>query len=223
MSFKKQIRLHVVTPLKKLSAPYERSRYFRSSAAPKINVGCGKNILDGWLNVDLFPQLAAVQMNAATRWPFEEGTFDAAFCEHMIEHVSKDDACRIIEEMRRTLRPGGAVRIVTPDLASFAKMALSPEAADSREYVDSWRDFLDDPHGTPCDAVNAIFYEHGHRYIYSVDELSGILTKAGFANISVMRGGQYRNPVFQGLDGHPNLVGQRMNEIEAFAIEAYRP
>lgn len=44
--------------------------------------------------------------------PFADGTFDAAFVKDVIEHVQ--DPLRLLREVRRVTRPGGAVVVSTP-------------------------------------------------------------------------------------------------------------
>jgi len=49
--------------------------------------------------------------------PWPAGTFDAVVAAEVIEHVVDTD--RLLAEMARVLRPGGALVITTPNLASF--------------------------------------------------------------------------------------------------------
>jgi predicted SAM-dependent methyltransferase len=58
------------------TASKEIRRYLESIVEPKVNIGCGKNLIPGWA------------------------------------------------EVYRALRPGGYLRIVTPDLTSFAQFVL---------------------------------------------------------------------------------------------------
>jgi hypothetical protein len=221
VSWRKQIRIHVYSRLKALSAKSDVDRYLRSTSDPMVNVGCGKNILPGWLNTDLYPHVGAIQMNAAQPWPVPQGIVAAVLCEQMIEHVPKSVAQNIALAAFRALRPGGALRIVTPDLTKMAEFALNGTSPDATEYVVGLRAFKGATGVlTVCDAINDIFYEHGHRYIYTQEELITLLRSVGFTDFSCMRGGQYENPFFEGVDGHPKIIGQRMNEIEAVAVEA---
>jgi hypothetical protein len=219
MSFRKAIRVHVYSPLKAVAARFEIDRYLSASSEPKLNVGAGKNILNGWLNVDLDPHVGAARMDAVRHWPFPDDTFCSSLCEHMIEHVPKPVAEHILSELWRTLRRGGMVRIVTPDFTTFARLAIDPSFADAAGYLRELEAFAGRKMSR-CDAINEIFYGHGHQYIYTPDELSGLMRKAGFADLSFSRGGQHVHPVFAGTDGHDRIIGRRMNEIEAFAIEA---
>jgi predicted SAM-dependent methyltransferase len=217
--------MNVYSQLKMFTASREIRHYLKSTPEPKVNIGCGKNLIRGWLNADLYPQFGCTYLNAAAAWPTQEASIAAILCEHMIEHVPKQAARRIAVEAYRALRPGGFLRLVTPDLTTFAQFVLKQlPQHETSDYILALERFKGDGLKiTVCDAINEIFYEHGHCYIYTRDELVKLLHEAGFTEFVFMRGGQYRDPLFDGVDGHPKIVGQRMNEIEAIAIEAQKP
>ena len=49
------------------------------------------------------------------RFDFPENTFDFIYSEHFLEHLFIDEALELLKESRRILKPGGVMRIVTPD------------------------------------------------------------------------------------------------------------
>lgn len=53
-----------------------------------------------------------------TDLPFEDGSFDAARCERVIQHLSDPDAA--IHELMRVVRPGGRVCVIDSDWPSLA-------------------------------------------------------------------------------------------------------
>lgn len=221
MTFRKFVRIHLLSRGKRFIARREIKNYMRQTNSPKLNIGCGKNILPGWLNADLHPIFEAVWMNAAEMSRHNDNIYTACLCEHMIEHVPKPSGRRFVEEIFRVLRPGGLLRVVTPDLSAMSRIVLEPEARESAEYLAA----IQNPETSDlsaCDAVNDIFYSHGHRYIYTIVEMSALLEEAGFTDLQVMRGGRYIHRVFDGVDGHPKVSGARKNEIQAFAIEAQK-
>jgi predicted SAM-dependent methyltransferase len=64
------------------------SQYFAAHAERKLHIGCGANVLSGWLNSD-FPARArdVLNLDATQAFPFQDGTFNYVFSEHMIEHI----------------------------------------------------------------------------------------------------------------------------------------
>jgi SAM-dependent methyltransferase len=189
----------------------------------KLQLGCGGNILPGWLNTDSVPLPSVDYLDFTRRFPFVDGVFSAVFCEHTIEHIEKDQAVTMITEVFRVLRPGGAFRVVTPSLENLARMVLAPDSDATRKYLGWSRQFMRNPGATLADAINLSFYGHGHRHVYAVDELRDLLQKAGFDPPKSMAAGIYADPVFQGVDGHGRVIGEDINAIEAFALEARKP
>ncbi|MTI23671.1 class I SAM-dependent methyltransferase [Fulvivirga kasyanovii] len=59
---------------------------------------------DGYITGDLESPLAKVKMDVH-EIPFEANTFDAAMCNHVMEHV--DDDIKAMSEIYRVLKPGG--------------------------------------------------------------------------------------------------------------------
>jgi SAM-dependent methyltransferase len=186
----------------------------------KLHLGCGANILPGWINTDATPAPTADYLDFARRFPFPENLFAVVFCEHSIEHAGKPQALGLIAEVFRVLRPGGLFRVVTPSLDSFARLAIDPQSPTAQKYLAWFRLFSKNPTATTSDAVNTIFYGHGHQHIYMVDELTELLERAGFTNVKSMPAGRYDNPVFQNVDAHGRVIGDDINSIEAFALEA---
>lgn len=217
------LRDTLFAPAKRLTAQYELQRYLRDNPEPKLNIGAGGNRIPGWLNVDLFPPPGVTHMDASLRWPFETGSIHAVLCEHMIEHVPKSLGEHILRETRRVLKPGGWLRVVTPDLNWFSSRILAPASQAEEAYLTYLSGFLGKPVDSWCDAINLCFYEHGHQYIWSIEELKASLVRAGFSDFQITRAAMPVQDVFHGVEGHPRLVGVENDAIEAFAIEAMAP
>lgn len=85
----------------------------------KLNIGCGKDIKDGWFNVDAlqFPGVDAV-WNLTDRWPVGDGSVDEIHCSHVIEHFDALRRCHVYNEMGRVLVPGGKVTLIAPHWAN---------------------------------------------------------------------------------------------------------
>lgn len=59
---------------------------------------------DGYITGDLVSPLAKVKMDVHAI-PFEDNSFDAVMCNHVMEHVDND--IQAMGEIRRVLKPGG--------------------------------------------------------------------------------------------------------------------
>ncbi len=106
----------------------------------KLNLGCGGMVADGWINVDYalgarlmkFPLFAVVNRRVRLfnmdwdrrvfihdlrkTFPWDTESVDAIYTSHTLEHLSKEDGRKFLDECFRVLKPGGLIRIVVPDL-----------------------------------------------------------------------------------------------------------
>ena len=53
-----------------------------------LHLGCGNNILKGWLNTDITTYDNISYLNAEHPFPIEDNTLDYIFSEHMFEHLT---------------------------------------------------------------------------------------------------------------------------------------
>jgi SAM-dependent methyltransferase len=91
-----------------------------------------------YVTADIESPLAKVKMDIH-RIPFEAGTFDVAFCNHVMEHV--DDDIQAMRELHRVLRPGGWAIIQSPQDVTRATTLQDPaitSPADREKYY--WQD-----------------------------------------------------------------------------------
>ena len=108
-----------------------------------LNIGCGPNGLDHWLNYDWgvlpllskFPgvrrslvRLGVLPQGYDVAWsglklvdirkkfPLPDGVVKFIYCSHVIEHFERWEALRILRECRRCLKDDGVLRLVVPDI-----------------------------------------------------------------------------------------------------------
>lgn len=185
-------------------------------------MACGNNILPQWVNTDLSPQDGASSMDFTKPFPFPDACFDAAFCEHSIEHISKGEARFMCGEVYRVLRDRGCFRVVTPSLEKIAKMALLENSDETKYYLNWYRNWNKEPEASVSDAINAMFYKHGHRHLYLKSELSDLLFSAGFRNLEFYETNKYGDAIFNGVDGHGRVIGEKINAAESIAVEVVK-
>jgi predicted SAM-dependent methyltransferase len=195
--------------------------YFDHNASRKLHLGAADKILAGWLNSDLEPGLSkCIFLDATRTFPFPDASFDYVFCEHFVEHIDPQDAATCFREVFRCLKPGGVFRIATPNLQKYANLFQDTLNPEQEEFLGRFGSFFKLDHVSPCVALNHIFYNWGHRFLYTQDELFAALTRAGFAQVISVSVGESQYPALRGIEQHWKFYGVEMNEYETFAMEA---
>lgn len=98
-----------------------------SSGQPSfmVNLGCGHRHHPAWLNFDVVPNDPSVHVHDLQQpLPIEDGCCGVVYHSHVMEHLPKEAAPRFIAECFRVLAPGGALRVVVPDLEGIARAYL---------------------------------------------------------------------------------------------------
>ncbi len=192
-------------------------RYLASTTEPKLHVGAGPTRLDGWLNTDLISGDAYLDL--ARPLPFADGTFAFAFGEHVIEHLSERVGGALIRELRRVLRPGGVLRLTTPDLRKIIALYEDRNPVIDR---DSYARFLAQqtgkPHARPGQLFNDYTRMWGHQWIYDEEDLAARLREAGFAEVHRLETGESAHAALRGLEHHGG--SDWVNRAEAMCVEA---
>lgn len=195
-------------------------RYLRSTEEPRVQLGGGPNLLDGWLNSDLVH--GEIYLNATRRFPLPDASLAYVFSEHMIEHVSESQGLHMIRESYRVLRPGGVLRVTTPDLQKVITIYEDDNPSVSlREYLS----FLDetlpsDAHPRAAQMLNTYMRAWGHRFVYDEEDLTAKLLDAGFSQVKRVEPGESEHAVLRGVETHEPPWA---NAAEAMCLEATRP
>lgn len=84
----------------------------------KLNLGCGFDKRDGWLNVDKFALCEPDQLLdlEATPWDLPSNAFEHVLLKHVLEHVGATLPlfAEVMREIYRVAAPGGVVEIHVP-------------------------------------------------------------------------------------------------------------
>ncbi|MDE0863627.1 MAG: methyltransferase domain-containing protein [Rubripirellula sp.] len=90
-----------------------------------LNVGCGRRFHPDWTNIDLVASSPEVrEYDLRKGLPFPDGSFDAVYHSHVLEHLDPTSAEEMLRECVRVLKPEGVLRIVVPDLEGIAREYL---------------------------------------------------------------------------------------------------
>ena len=146
-----------------------------------LNLGCGRQLLSGFVNADFFwytlrrASAARPDWLLDLRYPLKCNAdyWDGVFCEHALEHLYPHEALRLLHEIRRTLKPQAVLRVTVPDLGKYVRNYL----ADSRETGFSrWP--------TGAEALRSLTQNWGHLSLWDAELLGRFLSEAGFTSVT---------------------------------------
>lgn len=203
-------------------------RYLKKYAHRKLQIGCGGNILHGWLNSDLVPDNSQIALiDASKPFPIQSSTFDLVYSEHLFEHLDIYGQLNYLRECLRILKPGGKIRIATPDFDFLIDLA-KPELSDIQKkhlqfnsdiFLKQIPEELRNSH-LPVYVINNYVRDWGHQMIHNVSSLRSLLEYAGFNNIQFVKVGLSKEPDFENIERHWKIIGKDLNELETMIIEA---
>lgn len=195
-----------------------------------LHIGCGTNILKGWLNTDIKVHGHVLYLNASGPFPLENDTLDYIFSEHMFEHLSYENGKTMLRECYRTLKPGGILRLTMPTLDFLIKLYNEPDDELHQQYArwslqqfapQMYEDFTSRNAKLPMAlVVNNFMRFWGHQMIYNFSLFHDMLEQAGFTNIKECQTGLSEHPYLQGLEHHGDVIPKWANDLESMTIEA---
>ncbi|GAA4252037.1 class I SAM-dependent methyltransferase [Dactylosporangium darangshiense] len=128
------------------------------------------------------------EMDITGPLPVADATVDWVYAEHLVEHVTLRAGIAWLTEVRRILRPGGVVRLTTPDLRVYAESYVNGDGFFGKHRRRMNRALTGVAPAMPARGAfmfNQLFYVYGHRWLYDETELRHALTSAGFAEDAI--------------------------------------
>jgi hypothetical protein len=136
----------------------------------RVHLGCGKRHIPGFVHVDhqSFPHVDHCR-DVRDLGCFESGTVHLLYACHVFEYFDRQDAPAVLAEWRRTLAPGGILRLSVPDFAVAVRLY---QAGLPMEW------FLGPLYGRilGADPGHVIY----HKTAYDRASLTAVLSAAGF-------------------------------------------
>ncbi len=156
-------------------------KQFHGGSDLKLNIACGRNVEEGWINLDIHPgNSSAFYLNAMNSLPIADGSVRRIHCEHFLEHLEYFDAVRFLRECHRILQPSGTMRIIVPD---FEKYILA-YARNDTAFFHSLSDLGNpsDPLVTRAMVINQMARMGGdHRFAWDFATLHHVARSVGFS------------------------------------------
>lgn len=203
-----------------------------SGRSDRLHIGCGGNIVKGWINTDIVKDdPGALLMDATVRFPVPEASIRYVFSEHVFEHLDVAGQVNYLQESFRILRPGGKIRIATPDLDRILSLKHNSDGAFEKGYIDwNYRTFIagrcsmSDRALVKVDyVINNYMRDWGHRMVHSKVSLSELVTLCGFTGITHHEVTDSGEEGLRGLEKHDSMIGVEYNRFETNVIEAFKP
>ena len=103
----------------------------------RLNLGCGRNIKPGWINVDSYKR-ANIDLvcDLTVDFPFQEDSCSYIYSEHFIEHLDWFDGKELLGKCYRSLQCGGTFRVVFPNFQKVFRAYIEGDLEFLRQYSD---------------------------------------------------------------------------------------
>jgi predicted SAM-dependent methyltransferase len=129
----------------------------------KLHLGCGKNIKQGFINIDAYVDYPGVEKHDIFNLPYSDSSVEEILTEHLIEHIKFKDEEKFWNECFRVLKKGGKLTCETPDMEWLCKAFI--------ENQDDFKEFY---------KVGAVDHYFGNGK--SVEHRWGMITTHFFGN-----------------------------------------
>jgi predicted SAM-dependent methyltransferase len=196
------------------------SNYIQSHQVRKLHIGSQLSLPD-WLDVDLHPKVEGVEMLDATKlFPIPSDSFHYVFTEHMIEHITFEEAEFMLAECYRIMRRNGKIRIATPDLLFLIEL-YNPSSEVQKKYIEmSISRYTPNRPVMNTTVINNFFRDWEHQFIHDFKSLEYLLTKVGFSQVKKCEVGKSEDANLMNLEKHGMQIGEAFNKLETIVVEA---
>lgn len=158
----------------------------------KLHLGCGKKILPGYVNIDLYNPRADVEADVRTL-PYADDSIDEILAVHVLEHIWLRDVPDLLRHWYELLVKDGKLILELPCLDKLITYIKDNEQYDVRRIL--WPMY-----GEPTEDMRE---EDLHKWFYTFDEARKYLKQAGFGEV------RYETPHFHVPDRDMRIVATK--------------
>jgi len=168
-------------------------------AGTHLNVGCGKNIFDGFLNIDKYYKDSRVLNYDMYNLPYYQNTITTIYSSHSLEHLPIRQAKKCLTNWYTILEKGGMLYLAIPDLEEIMLILTDPTVSDdAKEYWYMYTLFgyqadssdLGNAHNLEAPVDPGQFHTCG----FSKKSISSLLTNCGFTIQEIYNYDGYATP-----------------------------
>ncbi len=146
--------------------------------------------------------------DARKRLPFTDNSIDFIYSSHFIEHLSKAEAIKLMQQCFSVLKRGGVIRLSTPDLETMVRDYIrGVENFQNSDYLPSeklLKSLGSLERGDKVPLSLKVFGVGGeHKWMYDRISLAELLKDSGFVDIKRRRYREGEVPDIDRLDNRP--------------------
>lgn len=92
----------------------------------KLHLGCGKRIIEEWINVDIFSDNPSVYKDDVSKLTtIADASIDIIYASHVLEHFGRYETDEVLKVWYNKLKVNGVLRIAVPDFEAVCKRYVS--------------------------------------------------------------------------------------------------
>ena len=201
-------------------------QYFKKNRIRKLQIGCGANIISGWLNTDISLYVCrrgAIYMDASKKFPLPDNSIDYIYSEHIFEHLSYEQGVSMLKECYRVLKHDGVIRLATPNLQFLMELYSNPTKEINQQYIEwSTNSFLNRNinEKSAVYVINNFHTSWGHKIIYDYNTIANLFKSIGFCDITSCEIGTSTQESLKNIEHHQFIIPEKFNQLESLIIEA---
>lgn len=211
-----------------------------------LNVGCGLDAPQGWINIDISPSLRIskipllgnlfARLLKFPKWPpsvrygdlmteiqgIKPDGCDLIFASHVLEHLALPDFHTALNHVYSYLKPGGIFRLIVPDLQKLASAYLR-DAQDETNKARAATSFMtnsglgqNEKRNTLYHRIRQAFGNSNHQWMWDFESLSFVLKEHGFVQIHNCGYGDWGDNRFKAVE-------KKERHINSTCLEAIKP
>ncbi len=171
----------------------------------KLHLGCDKRFIPGFIHIDLADYPHINHRHDIRSLPMiDDATVDLIYVCHALEYFDRVEVLGILKEWRRTLKPGGKLRLAVPDFESL--ISVYQKTGELSKIIGPlfgrW----------PIPGAGLTIY---HRTVYDFASLRAVLEAVGFDE--VMRY-DWRDTVHRDYDDYSQAYFPHMDKEHGLSI-----
>ena len=173
----------------------------------RMNWGSGEWADPGWINSDLKDGPGVdICCDIRDGLPLEDDSLDYIVSHHALVEIPMSEIVPVLQELRRVLKPEGALRLGLPNLDN----AIKAYQENDREYF-----LVGDEDATSIGGkfITQVLWYGWTRTLFTHDFAAELCLKAGFREVVDCEFGKTKSP-------YPGIVEQDTRERESLFVEA---